>query len=256
MNLNAIIIDDEKMAQNLLYAMLKDNCPNIKVLELCNDLSTGITAINKHKPDVVFLDIEMPEHSGLEILTFFKEEELFFDIVFVTAYSEFAVDAFKLSAADYLLKPINSENLIKAINRLQKRKEKTGGQTQVLSALKTNLESQSIKKIAITVGQGVKLIDLCELVYMKADRSYTEVVLKNDQLFIVSKNLGQFEEALEPCSNFIRINKSYIINLDFITEINKSDGGFIMLDNKHEIAISLEKRDAIMKLIEQKIYKV
>ena len=81
MNLNAIIIDDEKMAQNLLYAMLQDNCPDIKVLERCNDLSSGITAINKHKPDVVFLDIEMPEHSGLEILTFFKEEELFFDIV-------------------------------------------------------------------------------------------------------------------------------------------------------------------------------
>ncbi len=255
MNLKAIIIDDEKRAQNLLKAMLSDYCSNVAILDCCGDLPTGIEAIKKHKPDIVFLDIEMPEHSGLEILNFLDSDEIPFDIVFVTAYSEFAVDAFKLSAADYLLKPINADNLVKAVTRITKRKEKTGNK-QVISALKNNLEDNSVKKIAITVGQGVKLIDLVDLVYMKADRSYTDVVLKNEQQFIVSKNLGQFEEALEPCSNFIRINKSHIINLDFISEINKSEGGYITLNNKHEIAISLEKRDLIMKLIEQKIYKV
>jgi two-component system LytT family response regulator len=255
MNLNAIIIDDEKRAQNLLKAMLLDCCSNVTILDCCGDLPIGIEAIKKHKPDIVFLDIEMPEYSGLEILNFLDVDEILFDIVFVTAYSEFAVDAFKLSATDYLLKPINADHLVKAVNRITKRKEKTGNK-QIISALKNNLEENCPKKIAITVGQGVKLIDLDDLVCMKADRSYTDVILKNEQQFIVSKNLGQFEEVLEPCANFIRINKSNIINLNFITEINKSEGGYITLNNKHEISISLEKRDLIMKLIEQNIFKV
>lgn len=255
MNLSAIIIDDEKRAQNLLKAMLFDSCSNINILDCCDDLKIGIEAIKKHKPDIVFLDIEMPEYSGLEILNFLDIDEIQFDIVFVTAYSEFAVDAFKLSAADYLLKPINGDHLVKAVNRITKRKQKNEN-TQIISTLKNNLESNNVKKIAITVGQGVKLIDLDDLVYMKADRSYTDVILKNEQQFIVSKNLGQFEEALEPCDNFVRINKSNIINLNFISEINKSEGGYITLNNKHEISISLEKRDWIMKLLEQKIFKV
>jgi len=255
MNLSAIIIDDEKRAQNLLQAMLLDTCSNITILDCCDDLQIGIESIKKHKPDIVFLDIEMPEYSGLEILNFLDIDEMPFDIVFVTAYSDFAVDAFKLSAADYLLKPINADHLVNAINRINKRKQKNEN-SQIISALKNNLENNNVKKIAITVGQGIKLIDLDDLVLMKADRSYTDVILKNEQQFIVSKNLGQFEEALQPCDNFVRINKSNIINLNFISEINKSEGGYITLNNKHEISISLEKRDWIMKLLEQKIFKV
>lgn len=255
MNINAIIIDDEERAQKLLKAILSDNCPNVNVLECCNDLMSGITAIRKLKPNLVFLDIEMPEHSGLEILNYFDASEVNFDLVFITAYSEFAVDAFKLSAADYLLKPVSAANLVKTVSRLEKRNEKLEN-AQIFNALKSNLENGGEKKIAITVGQAVKLIDLKNLMYMKADRSYTEVVLSNEQMFVVSKNLGQFEDALINCPNFARINKSYIINLDYISEINKSDGGSVKLNNNFEINISVEKRDLIMKLIEQKIFKV
>lgn len=255
MNLNAIIIDDEERAQKLLKAILTDNCPNVTVLECCNDLMKGIVAIRKLKPNLVFLDIEMPEHSGLEILNYFDSSEVNFDLVFITAYSQFAVDAFELSAADYLLKPVSAANLVKTVNRLEKRNQKFE-HTQVFNALKNNLDSDGEKKIAITVGQTIKLIDLKNLMYMKADRSYTEVVLSNEQMFVVSKNLGQFEDALANCPNFARINKSYIINLNFISEINRSDGGSIKLNNNFEINISLEKRDLIMKLIEQRIFKV
>lgn len=255
MNLKVILIDDENRALNLLKAMLHINFPNIEILAMCNNLELGVKAIKKMKPDLVFLDIEMPGNSGLEILNYFDENEVNFEIVFITAYSEYAVEAFKLSAADYLLKPISDDILVKTVNKIILKNERIQSK-KIYNALKENLDLNVGKKIAITVGHSVKLIDLKNLVLMKADRSYTEVILDTDQMYIVSKNLGHFEEVLEPLHNFIRINKSNIVNLDFITEISKSDGGFITLNHKHEISISLEKRDFIMKLIDQKIYKI
>lgn len=255
MNLKVILIDDENRALNLLKAMLHINFPDIEILAMCNDLELGVIAIKKLKPDLVFLDIEMPGNSGLEILNYFKENEVNFEIVFVTAYSEYAVEAFKLSAADYLLKPISDDFLVKTVNKIILKNEHIQGK-KIYKALKENLDINAGKKIAITVGHSVKLIELKNLVLMKADRSYTEVIIDTDQMYVVSKNLGHFEEVLEPLQNFVRINKSNIVNLDFITEIGKSDGGFIILNHKHEISISLEKRDHIMKLIDQKIYRI
>lgn len=255
MNLNIILIDDEIRALNLLKAMINTNFPEIEILAMCNDLESGVSAIKKMKPDLVFLDIEMPGSSGLEILNYFEDTEISFDIVFLTAYSEFAVEAFKLSAADYLLKPISDEILIKTINKIRNINQRIQNK-KIYAALKQNLDINSGKKIAITVGQSVKLIELKNLVLMKADRSYTEVVLDTNQMYVVSKNLGVFEDALSPLDNFVRINKSNIINLNFITEISKSDGGSVILNNKYEIGISYEKRDSLLKLLEQKIFKV
>jgi two-component system LytT family response regulator len=135
--IKSIIIDDEPKARVLLNAIIEQYCPEVRVEALCNDLPSGIKAIKKHKPDLIFLDIEMPGHSGLELLDFFDEEEVNFGIIFTTAYNEYALQAFKFSAIDYLLKPIQHTQLIEAVERFSRKREQS--LNQQLKALQSNL---------------------------------------------------------------------------------------------------------------------
>lgn len=255
MNLTAIIIEDEKKARELLKALLTDYCPNVVVLEQCEDLPSGIKAISKYKPDVVFLDIEMPGHSGLEILDFLNEEDITFDIIFITAYSEYAVDAFQLSATDYLLKPVKPERLREAVERIDKKRE-SGLTKSVIQAIKSNISTSSIKKIAVPIAQGMRLIPANEMIVLKGDGSYTEIVLLSGEKLVVSKNLRQFEEVLASMPEFFRSSKSYIINTDHIEQILKSDGGKVLMHGAVEATLSPDKREGLIQLIEQKVHKV
>lgn len=151
--MKAIIIDDEKQARVSLSLLLKEYCPEIQLLEECQNLPEGVKAIRKHKPDVIFLDIEMPGHSGLELLNFFDEKEVDFAIIFTTAYNEFAVQAFKLSALDYLLKPIVPDELVSAIAKLKKQRK---DQFQILSE---NINKDKPEKIAIPSGTDLLLLN-------------------------------------------------------------------------------------------------
>lgn len=255
MNLTAIIIEDEKHARELLKALLADYCPNVVVVEQCEDLPSGIKAINKHKPDVVFLDIEMPGHSGLEVLDFLNEEDITFDIIFITAYSEYAVDAFQLSATDYLLKPVKPERLKEAVERIDKKRE-SGLTKSVIQAIKSNIATPAIKKIAVPIAQGMRLIPSNEMIVLKGDGSYTEITLNSGEKLVVSKNLRQFEEVLVSMPEFFRSSKSYIINTDHIEQILKSDGGKVLMQGNIEATLSADKRDRLIQLIEQKVHKI
>ena len=255
MNLKAVIIEDEKRARDLLKAILEDHCPDVTLLDMCEDLPSGIKAIHKYKPDVVFLDIEMPGHSGLEILDFFNEEDIVFDIIFITAYSNHAIDAFKLSAVDYLLKPIKPERLQEAVERVGKRRE-SSLKNSVIYALKNNLADMSEKKISVPVAQGIRLLSVNEIILLKADGAYTEITLNNNESIVVSRNLRQFEDVLMAMPEFYRSSKSYIVNCDYITQILKSDGGKIVLNGTIEATLSPEKKDGLIKLIESKVHKI
>jgi two-component system, LytTR family, response regulator len=238
--INAIIIDDELQGRKLLQALIKSHCPEINVVEECADLPNGVKAIRKHKPNLIFLDIEMPEHSGLELLDFFDEKDIDFGIIFTTAYNEYAVKAFKMSAVDYLLKPISGGDLEQAIERFQKRFAKS-------DLSKTKPENQFIpiekaeNKIAIPVGQSIKFIDLDEIVYLKAENTYTEIHLQDQSKLLVSRTLKNFEEVLVDKHIFFRCHKSYIINRQFVLDYVKSDGGYLVLKPSIEIPISSEK---------------
>lgn len=158
-NIKSIIIDDEPKARVLLNAIVEQYCPKVSVEALCNDLPSGIKAIKKYKPDLIFLDIEMPGHSGLELLDFFDEEEVNFGIIFTTAYNEYALQAFKFSAIDYLLKPIQHTQLIEAVERFGRKREQS--QSQQLKALQNNLnvsKSWEEKRIVVPNGQNYKLL--------------------------------------------------------------------------------------------------
>ncbi|MCU0437305.1 MAG: LytTR family DNA-binding domain-containing protein [Raineya sp.] len=242
----AIIIDDEEMARTLLFEMLKEYCTDIDVVDLCKDLPTGVKSIRKNKPDLVFLDIEMPGHSGLELLDFFDEDDINFSIIFVTAYSRYAVQAFKLSAVDYLLKPIEVEDLKNSIELFKKNKYRN---KEEYAVLRENIKNPSTKKIALHTLSSINFVNTQDILFFQGDGSYTKVFLKDGRNITLSKGLKHFENLLAEIYTFFRCHKSYIVNLEYITDYIKSDGGYLVIDKMHEIMVSSEKIDTLLKLL-------
>lgn len=245
----AIIIDDEEMARTLLQGMVAEYCKNIDTIELCKDLPTGVKAIRNHKPDIVFLDIEMPGHSGLELLDFFDEKEIDFSIIFVTAYNHYAIQAFKLSAVDYLLKPIEVEDLKTAISLFEKNKSNL---TENVRVLKENIKNTSSKKkIALNTLNSFSFVELSDILFFQGDGSYTKVFLKDGKMVTISKGLKNFETLLSDSPEFFRCHKSYLVNINYITEYIKTNGGSLKVDKTHEIGVSSDKLDTLLKKIAQ-----
>jgi two-component system LytT family response regulator len=249
MVINAIIIDDEPRAVKMLQAIIDDTCADeVTVLATCQDLAEGVKAIKKHKPNLVFLDIDMPGYSGLQILDFFNEDEIDFDIVFTTAYNEYALQAFRLSAIDYILKPIQPELIREAVKRVIKKHNKEENILK-FSTLKQNLELGGHKKIAVAIGQTIKFIDINDIVVIKADGAYSEIVLSDESKYLISKNLKHFEDLLNFSDAFIRVHKSYLVNANFVSEYIKSDGGYLLLNGKHQVSITHDKVERLLQLI-------
>ncbi len=241
----AIIIDDEMAARVLLNGMLQDAVPELEVVALCENLAEGIKAIRKYSPDLVYLDIEMPGNSGLDILDFFDEEDITFSIIFTTAYSHYAIKAFKLSAIDYLLKPIEQEELVEAFNRFKSAKTRENKQ---YALLKENLKETSTKKIAVPSGNSFHFIQMDDIHYLKAEGSYTQIQFTNGTRLIVSRTLKNFEETINDESQFFRCHKSYLVRSIYIIGYNKSDGQ-LLLTNGVNIPISPDKTNELMTLM-------
>jgi two-component system, LytTR family, response regulator len=248
-----IIIDDESKARLLLRAIVNEYCPELIVVEECQDLNSGVDAIRRLKPDLVFLDIEMPGHTGLEILEVFDSNTIDFDIIFTTAYSEYAIQAFRLAALDYILKPIQFQRLRESVDRFIQK----GGNTQSgqLEMLKKNLlsDSDKDKRVAIPVGQSYKFYKIDELVMIKGDGAYSEIYLDTGEKLIVSKNLKYFGEMLGSMTQFFRCHKSYLVNTRHVKEFIKSDGGKIILLGDIEASVSGEKVEEFLKLMNMRI---
>jgi two-component system LytT family response regulator len=242
-----IVIEDEKRAQILLKSILEQNFPNIQIMDICDDLPTGVKSILKHKPDFVFLDIEMPHFSGLEILDFFEPAQVQFSIIFTTAYHHYAIEALKLSAVDYLLKPINKDDVIAAVDRYEKTSKHH--KTNTFSSLKSMLTDQKIDKIAVPEGSQLHFISPETIMYIKADNSYSELYLKDGSKMIVSRSIKNFEEGLKHSNQFFRVHKSFLINTQFIKKFDKSNGGWVSLSNGAELPVSSEKTNEFLSLI-------
>jgi two-component system, LytTR family, response regulator len=247
--ITSIIIDDEAKARSLMNSIISQYIPEVVVLESCNDLPSGIKAIKKLKPDLVFLDIEMPGHSGLELMDFFEPEEVSFGIIFTTAYNEYAVQAFKFSAVDYLLKPIQHNQLIDAISRY---KQKGILHSKQLLALQQNImpsNSLDDKRIVVAVGQSYKLLNPRELIMIKGDGAYSEIFMEDGNKILASKNLKHFEDTLQRIPFMFRCHKSFLVNLNFVDEYVKSEGGFLKLKKGLEAGISVDKVEEFLSRI-------
>lgn len=247
--IKAIIIDDEPKAVKMLQAIIEDTCEgDVEVVATCQDLPEGIKAIKKYHPSLVFLDIDMPGYSGLQILDFFNEDEIDFDIVFTTAYNEYALQAFRLSAIDYILKPIQPELIRESVNRIINKHNKAEN-IQKFSTLKQNLDIEGTKRIAVAIGQSIKFLNLNDIVMIKADGAYSEIVLQDDSKLLISKNLKHFEDLLSFAESFIRVHKSFLINSKYVNEYVKSEGGYLILNNKYEVSITHDKVDKLLQFL-------
>jgi two-component system LytT family response regulator len=239
--MNLLIIDDEAHARNALRGIIEENINDVQIVGEAKSLPLGVELIRTLQPDVVLLDIEMPGYSGLEILDFFPEQELNFKIIFVTAYSQYALQAFQLSAVDYIVKPVQLSDLNRAFKKIH------SFNAENLSLLKSILMDNAPKRMMLNVNGGQQIIALDEILYIKADGSYSYVVLKDKKL-CVTKRLAEFEK-LEQIGPFLRIHRSQIININHIKKISKADGGSIFMTDNTELSISKEKREELERLL-------
>ena len=240
--LSCIIIDDEPKARKLLEVIITDYCKDVEIVAQCEDLPSGVKAIKKHHPNLILLDIEMPGHSGLELLDFFNEEEVDFDIIFTTAYNEYAIQAFRFSAIDYLLKPIQHHSLVDAVERASK-KQLTKSVEQ-LKSLKQNLDSSiswQDKRVVVANGQSLHFLNPSDIVMIKGEAAYSELHLKDGTKMLASRNLKHFEETLKDIPYFFRCHKSFIINKNAVIKYVKSDGGYLNMQNGLIAGLSTEK---------------
>lgn len=244
--IKAIIIDDEAKARRMMEALLKEYCPDVEVLETAEDVPSGVLAINKHKPDVLFLDVEMPGYTGFQLLDFFKEVD--FEIIFTTAHSDYALQAFQVSAVDYLLKPIQISELIKAVEKLKKIKGVESKKR--IETLKENFKDSSIKKLALPVAEGLIFCDINDIQYLEADGSYTHFIFTDGKKLMVSKKIKEFEDVLNTNNHYFRTHRSFIVNLDKIKQYVKQDGGYILLENNVQIPLARERKDEFLAIIE------
>lgn len=246
--MKAIIIDDEPKARNLLRILVEENCPKISQIFEAGDLLSGVEIIKQEAPSIVFLDIEMPEHSGLEILNFIEKDVVNFEIIFTTAYSEYAIQAFQLSAIDYLLKPVRPnqvrEAVEKAINFLSKSKINIK-----LEELKQSLSNNNFEKIGLPVNDGIKFVDFKDIIMLTADGMYTKITTIEDDNLLISKPLKHFVQILQNISIFYRPHRSHLINLTHIKKYVKSDGGYIVMDNDKTVSVSKEKREEFLQIV-------
>ncbi len=236
--IKAIIIDDEERARTTLSSLLKDYCKNVEIIESCSNVPEGVLAINKLRPQLVFLDIEMPEFNGFELLSFFREVD--FEIIFVTAYNEYALKAFEVSAVDYVLKPVDIDKLQAAVEKAETRLNTFDMQNR-LEVLKESFKNEQFNKIALPVADGLWFVDTTDIVYLEADGAYTEVWLRNGSKILVSKKIKFFEDVLDKRPNFFRSHRSYLVNINFIKKYNKSDNA-LTLDNGKTVVISRDRK--------------
>lgn len=247
--MNVLIIDDESKARSLLSTILKEYTTQLTTLLEASTLLEGIELIKNNKIEVLFLDIEMPQHSGLELFDFIPVESVNFEIIFTTAYSEYAIKAFEFSAIDYLLKPLRPSKVKEALEKASKSLSQNQLQ-QRLVELKNSLSSDKFSKLALPVEDGVLFVKLNEIYVLEADGMYTQFNLSNNRRILISKPMKYFSDLLENKDLFYKPHRSYLVNLKYLQKIVKKDGTYIEMENEMRIPVSKEKRDELISLLQ------
>ncbi len=239
--MKAIIVDDEINGVELLQHLISENCAGLSVIAAETSPHKGIELIEKLRPDVVFLDIEMPEMSGFELLE--KLKHLSFQVIFTTAFDNYALKAFKYNTIDYLLKPVIVAELVAAVNKLEsKTKNNTGNIGELLETIR---RVQNTGRLTISSQNEILYIETEKILRLEADSNYTNVILTDGKKITSTKTLKDYESLLNP-HNFFRTHKAFIINLDHVEKFVKSDGGYIVMKDNAQIPVSREKRQALI----------
>src|SRR4030095_4695968 len=245
--IKAVLIDDEKNALEMLEWQLHTYCPQVEVAAICINADLGISAIQQHKPQLVFLDIEMPKKNGFEVVQAFPQP--FFDVIFTTAYNQFAIKAFRFAALDYLLKPIDADDLVVAVSRYEKKMLNSNFKQQLDILMQQYNQPNALPdKISFATQQAIHFISPTNIVYCESDSNYTTLHFTDKSKMVVSKTLKEVEEMLVHY-HFFRIHHSFIINLKQVSRYVKTDGGGIEMTDGSQLPISRLRKEELMKVL-------
>ncbi|HUS03055.1 MAG TPA: LytTR family DNA-binding domain-containing protein [Chitinophagaceae bacterium] len=242
--LEAIIVDDEPYCCESLATLMERFCPEVTISAICNSGDQALSAIQKIKPHLVFLDIEMPYMNGFELLE--KLPSIDFELVFTTSYDQYAIKAFQFSALDYLLKPIVREELQKAVNKVVRRTQSPLPQQIEILLQKINHTNNSIQRIALPTMEGLQLVPVNSIISCASEGNYTIFLIKDKQKIVVSRPLKEVEEMLAEHS-FFRVHHSYIVNMNEIDKFIKTDGGYLIMSDGSSVDVSRSKKDVLLK---------
>jgi len=246
--ITSLIIDDEPKARETILHLLKLSFPEMGEVVEADSVATGVQAITDYQPDLVFLDIQLEDGSGFDILQ--KVSKIDFQIIFITAFNEYAVKAFKYAAIDYLMKPINPKEFIAAVTQAISNHDEEDFKTKIdayLSHLKGS--SAEHKKIVLKTAESIHLIKVHDIMRCEADKGYTEFFLRDAKKILVSKGLKDFDNLLSDFG-FIRTHQSHLINLDYIASFEKSDGGYILMTDGTTVPVSSRKKEYVFRVFE------
>ncbi len=245
--IKAIIVDDEQRSRDALNGLIERYCPEVFIIAQANGCLDGIEKAKKFNPDIVFLDIQMPDGSGFNFLEAF--EKFNFEVIFTTAHDQYAIKAIRYSALDYLLKPIDPDELKAAVRKFMQKQDK-GQINNNIKVLLENLKSPSneSKKIILSTSEGMHIVSTDDIIRCESDDYYTKFFFLNATSILISKTLKQ-NEAILSDFNFIRPHKSHLINIKYIKNYLKVDGGYILMTDGSKIPVSRRKRESIVEIL-------
>ncbi|MEN8223881.1 MAG: LytTR family DNA-binding domain-containing protein [Bacteroidota bacterium] len=244
--IKTIIIDDEVKARETISNMLNTYCKDLEVIDTAGSVKEGLKVLKKNSPDLVFLDIKMGDGTGFDLLR--KLDEVNFSLVFITAFEEFAIRAIKFSALDYILKPLDPDELIHAVEKARQAIEKENVSLR-LEALYENLEmlNTKTKKIVLKTTSSVHIVNLSDIIRCESEKNYTHFFLSDREKVTVSKTLKEFNELLVNYS-FYRVHQSHLVNLAHVKRYDKQEGGYLVMDDNSSVPVSFRKREELMKV--------
>jgi len=245
--MTALLVDDEKHCRDVLSLLLKRYCPGVHILAQCASGQEGQTAIDTLRPDLVFLDIEMPGMSGFEMLETCHYSA--FRVIFTTAFNEYAIKAIRHNALDYILKPIDKDELIRAVAKAEQALI-AHAPTQIDQFLGYLHSQRAGDRIALPTMEGLQIIQSQEIYYCESDGGYTRFALRNGQIILISKTLKEVEEVLES-KGFCRVHHSYLINLRYVQRYIRGDGGEVVMENNKTLPVSRNKKQEFLSLLEK-----
>jgi len=241
----ALLIDDEMHCLKTLDILLREYCPGVQVMDKCNDAATGLKAIEKWKPDLVFLDIEMPHMNGFEMLE--KLSQINFAVIFTTGYDQYAIKAIHYSALDYLLKPVEPKELINAVKKVEEQRHLPLAEQFQMLLKKINGINSGLKKIAVPTAEGFELVPADQVLYFEANDNYTHLFLKNKNKIIACRTLKEMEEQIQDFNFFVRVHKSYMVNLNEVTKYVRGEGGYLVMSDDTSVNVSRSRKDFLLK---------
>ena len=242
--IKAIIVDDEPNCCETITTLLEDYCPGVEVTGIYNNGSDALSSILQQQPQLVFLDVEMPKMNGFEMLE--RLPQVDFDIIFTTSYDQYALKAIRFSAIDYLLKPVDREELQRAVQKVIHRSQRTIAQQVEILMQKLHQPAKSISKIALPTMEGLQMIPVDSIISCESDSNYTILLLKNKKKLIVSSTLKEIEEGLEDHS-FARVHRSYLANLNEVEKYVKGEGGYLIMSDGSSVNVSRSRKEALLK---------